>query len=951
MRTTHHLCALILSFLVLATWAPPLAGDTASDVCRLTLPDAVDGRWDMEIVLFHRDGEFHHGYALVPGRDNISHRVDVTPSRPVQWQTADGEPMDVPMSLRGYYSYKRPEFKRHKALYEQGKIKIAYPISTPPIAWKEGRLSGFVDVLIAPVNLSNGTGRSPFDVAYRVQVDARGDMGGKIDGKATWWNYESNDYDYGHDDAKKTSVSLTGSRWDNDYWKPGKGQSYERGKDWPQVRGPMLTGAALDTDAELVSNLDDARLVWVGEETIGGGRGAVLSRGGFAMYPYAWQNIGYGGFAGVTVADGKVFQYVTHPDEQLVAKDKEIATNVYVELGADPRTMANARGHMRDTVLCLDARTGRKLWWFKSERLFGNIKSGKGGIGMTACFAGGKVYARGSGGLYCLDADTGKLLWKKGRGEKDDTKVGYGPTGGWSHDESPVMIGGVLVMGFGAEEGLAGVNPSDGSLLWAHTSVKGQNAVPTKVVLDGKEYVIVGSKESSKLSLIDPTGGKILWQSDLLGPNHGTLLVWGDIVCGNAMDRKDKKTGRATAVRVTRKGAGRVWTSPKAGYPGSRAVPVAHKAHFYIDTRDEFYCLGARKGDLAGIQPHIYKMSWGSHNWTWTITSNDRVFTSGVLMFSTARDGLRKLPGRISLDLAGGYTCPIKPAIADGRLICRLADRIVCYDLRKDPSQTSETIELTARGAFTSSTENGNPVKLRVRLVDGEVSRVSASWPEVVGPEGHKVDEKWVVWYKKPLRWRTYPAPDLQLADGELAGRASVPMGWQFEDWQFDVRREGDKFEGTYVRRIPAVANPLKVSGDVTGTTFDVDDGRCYVLRLDKAGTQLQRSSEKRPITVVVVEGKNGRKRGWAVCGKINGMAHEVDPLQLRISDGKVSGKVTVILRSDAYFHLNADERTSVAATYEVDARVKDGKIAGRHGGMFGHAWQRQGKITGSICE
>jgi hypothetical protein len=433
--------------LVCLSFAGAAPISASSDVCRFTLPRTVEDRWDMEVILFHRNGAFHHGYALVPGRDNVPHRVDVTPSRPIQWQKADGTPIDVPVRMRGYYSYKlKPEFSEYKQRYESGQIKVGYPIPTPPVAWKDGRLRGTVDVLIAPLGVANRTGRGSLDTAYRIRVGAGGAMGGPLTGTATWWPYANKDDDYGAG-AEKTTVKLENARWDPGYWKPAEGTSIAPGADWPQARGPWLTGAARDCGRPLVENLDNARLVWVGEEIIGGGRGAVLSRGGFAMYPYAWQNIGYGAFAGVTVADGKVFQYLTHPDEELVARDEEIARNVYVELGADPRTMANDRGHMRDTVLCLDARTGTTLWWFKSERTFGKIKSGKGGIGMTACFYRGKVYARGSGGLYCLDAGTGTLVWHASGVKKDGVKVGYAPSGGWSHDESPVIIGGVLVMG------------------------------------------------------------------------------------------------------------------------------------------------------------------------------------------------------------------------------------------------------------------------------------------------------------------------------------------------------------------------------------------------------------------------------------------------------------------------------------------------------------------------
>ena len=61
----------------------------------------------------------------------------------------------------------------------------------------------------------------------------------------------------------------------------------------------------------------------------------------------------------------------------------------------------------------------------------------------------------------------------------------------------------------------------------------------------------------------------------------------------------------------------------------------------------------------------------------------------GVLSFGIqsdkatgATDGFRRLPGRLPLPLVSGYMCPVKPAIAGGRLFLRTLDKLVCYDLR-----------------------------------------------------------------------------------------------------------------------------------------------------------------------------------------------------------------------------------------------------------------------------
>ncbi len=933
--------------------APPCPTETAtSDVLRFTIAKLVDGHYDLEVVLFHRDGVFHHGYALVPDRDNLAHRVDPTPSRPIQWQTADGTPLDVPEKMRGYYSYKRPEFASYKQRFAEGKIRAAYPIPTPPIAWDGRRLTGNVDVLIGGVDTANVPGRGPLDVPYRIVVDATGTRGGALKGSYTLWTYAENDDTYGAE-AERTKGDLAAARWATDAWKPAPESAYADGTDWPQARGPELTGAAADCARPLIRHLHDARLLWVGEEVIGGGRGAVLSRGGFAMYPYAWQNIGYAGFAGPTIVGGKVYQVLLHPDEERVAKDPEIAANVYVQLGADPRTMAGERGHLRDTVLCLDARTGRTLWWWRSEQTVGDVKAGKGGIGTTACILGGRVYARGATGLVCLDAETGDLLWLRGGGKVGDTKVGYGLAGSWSHDMSPVAIGGVLVMTHGGEGSLCGVDPKTGDPLWSLPRAGGYNAVPTRVVLDGTPYVLVGSGETQRLSLIRPADGEVLWTSDLLGANPSSLCVWEGIVCGNGTregdgeNQGDTPARRAAAVNATLSGATPRWTANGADYPSARSVPVAHRGCFYIDDRAHFWCLDAATGKVLGRQPHIYHMTYGSHNWVWTIASNDRVFTSGVLMFSTGADGFERLPGRLSLDLAGGYMCPIKPAMADGRLVCRLGDKLVCYDMRKDPTTASRTVELTCPEAYTSSVAEHDAVRLRIRFPRSAAPEVAAKWPEIVGPEAGAVNN-WAAGYARALPWRSYPADGLALTDEGLRGNARVPMGWHYEQWTLDLARDGDTLAGTFTRAVPAVDDPVAVAGKIGGKVARTEAGETLVLEMDGAATQLQRNRDTVPLTVALVRTGEGL-RGWACAGKVNGVTHEVAPSGLVLEKGRLAGTLTVLFRNDRYFYLNAEAKTAVAATYEVDATVADGAVTGTFSGTVGEAWSHTGRARGRI--
>ena len=58
------------------------------EVLHIHIPGLLEGESDnVDLFLYHRDGEVVHGYALAPERDNLVHRIDATPAPAVAWIT------------------------------------------------------------------------------------------------------------------------------------------------------------------------------------------------------------------------------------------------------------------------------------------------------------------------------------------------------------------------------------------------------------------------------------------------------------------------------------------------------------------------------------------------------------------------------------------------------------------------------------------------------------------------------------------------------------------------------------------------------------------------------------------------------------------------------------------------------------------------------------------------
>ena len=158
-----------------------------------------------------------------------------------------------------------------------------------------------------------------------------------------------------------------------------------------------------------------------------------------------------------------------------------------------------------DLIFCLDANTGKTLW----KASFAGRPNG--GCSSTPYVGGGKVFVVGSNGMYCLDAVSGKEVWKtpsiclasKGDGlanqanRLDEEADG---TGGDGINTSPAIVDGVLVVMAGSGKHLnPGVNDP--------------------------------SKESGVLKGFDPATGKELWAcpqatSDPNRNGNKFVVVW-----------------------------------------------------------------------------------------------------------------------------------------------------------------------------------------------------------------------------------------------------------------------------------------------------------------------------------------------------------------------------------------------------------------------------------------
>jgi outer membrane protein assembly factor BamB len=171
-----------------------------------------------------------------------------------------------------------------------------------------------------------------------------------------------------------------------------------------------------------------------------------------------------------------------------------------------------------ERVLCLDAATGKLLW--KHEQDVPYSVSYASGPRCTPTVADGLVYTLGAeGNLLCLDAADGRLVWSK------DFKKDYSaPTPIWGFCGHPLVEGDLLVCLAGGPGSVAvAFDKKTGAERWkALTASESGYCPPTMIESGGVRQLVIW--DADNLNSLDPATGRVLW-SQPLKPMYGMSIM------------------------------------------------------------------------------------------------------------------------------------------------------------------------------------------------------------------------------------------------------------------------------------------------------------------------------------------------------------------------------------------------------------------------------------------
>ena len=156
----------------------------------------------------------------------------------------------------------------------------------------------------------------------------------------------------------------------------------------------------------------------------------------------------------------------------------------------------------KQTVVCLDANTGKQIWQTPIEDAYAEMQGGN-GARATPTISDGKVYVLGARGrMVCLKADEGGLVWEKK----------YTGMPQWGYSGSVLVDGGMAIVSAGGNDGaLLAYDKNDGKEIWKFGDDRVGYATPYPFTFEGERYIV--GFTGKKASVVSAATGKLAWET------------------------------------------------------------------------------------------------------------------------------------------------------------------------------------------------------------------------------------------------------------------------------------------------------------------------------------------------------------------------------------------------------------------------------------------------------
>ena len=465
--------------------------------------------------------------------------------------------------------------------------------------------------------------------------------------------------------------------------------------DWSQWRGPDRTGF-VDTvpilDALPAKGLEPA---WKLGDLPGGNSGGwsspVISAGRVYVYAHIKNKTGE--------LPEKKFPWLS-PDKRVGMSDQEYKEYEIKRRAEDEQRAKAYRFEQR--MMCLDLDSGETIWDQRTPAAYTRfVQSG------TPCVVDEKVFVLGpERTAYCYNASTGEVIWRQRLpGEFRDEFFA----------SSFVVSGNVALVACGP---LYALRASDGQILWSGEEKATYSSHSSPAIWkSNRGEVAICNTSGGRTQAYRISDGELIWEIQS-GVGQSSPVISGNLLLTYGASRKSGLSAYELNLDEPQKTPQMRWQFRGAADSGS--CPVVRDGHVFVQ--------GEKR--LAKVRLEDGKRIWQSTmristpRYSSLIAAGDQVIYGweGILSFDANADRYQQnydaeidsdsvlIDGddlRTKLGLAeiergeGGLakaeslwqrnavkSGPLRcstPALSDGRLVVRLNQALVCYDLRKSP--------------------------------------------------------------------------------------------------------------------------------------------------------------------------------------------------------------------------------------------------------------------------
>ena len=282
---------------------------------------------------------------------------------------------------------------------------------------------------------------------------------------------------------------------------------------------------------------------------------------------------------------------------------------------------------MGGTLACLDAATGKEVWKKSYTEDFGG-KVQSWGYSESVLVDDGHVIATPcskSAAVVALDAKTGETVWTA-------TVQNPGGAGGYC-SAVKTEVGGVpmYVTLLGKDGGVVGVHAKTGQVLWQYTKMMNGTAnIPSPVVKDDLVFASTGYGDGGAALLkLVPKGGDAIsveelkyYKSGELQNHHGGMVLVGDFIYMGSQHN----SGFPACVELKTGDIAWKQGKPVAGGGGSAAVAAADGMIYFRYQNGLMALVKADPAEFVPVSSFKLPAQSGKPSWPHPTIANGRLF-------------------------------------------------------------------------------------------------------------------------------------------------------------------------------------------------------------------------------------------------------------------------------------------------------------------------------------